>query len=452
MEDHATLDRFTIIRSLGEGGFSKVKLVKDADGNQFAAKILLNLGAQMMERISDSLRSEVGNLKLLEHPNILTLIEYKENAVYTKKNGDQVLVTYLLLEVCSQGTLFDKIYYSGTFLEENIARYYFRQILSALEACHHRGICHRDIKPENILFDSKGNLKLSDFGFSISIEGRNGTGYLGSNVGTIGYKAPEITQNKFYEGEAADIFSLGVVLFIMRSYNPPFKNANLNDPHYSLLVNNETRFWDICGKNKQPTHFSNSFKRLIKGMLMHDSNQRFTIADIKNSQWYNENTEFQMKISEMTIDDVANLSRNDIDNEIIVADRVRFSGRMYRGSLFSRTTSIMNEDYIIMPITVEEIAVLKYSYIFTTLEPNRILTAITMTLDSLEASYTPISTNLLIKVTCNDLEFKICFFRYKEMILVYLRKKVGNEYDLYDKFKEINLAIKIMQEETEKLG
>ena len=75
-----------------------------------------------------------------------------------------------------------------------------------------------------------------------------------------------------------------------------------------------------------------------------------------------------------------------------------------------------------------------------------------MTLDSLEASYTPISTNLLIKVTCNDLEFKICFFRYKEMILVYLRKKVGNEYDLYDKFKEINLAIKIMQEETEKLG
>ena len=284
MEDYASLDRFTIIRSLGQGEFSKVKLVEDNDGNLFAAKILRTFPPHMMPRINDSLKQEVNNLKKFAHPNILTLIESKENAVYTKKNGERDLVTYLLLEVCPQGSLYDKIFDSRTFFEENIARHYFKQILSAIECCHLNGICHRDIKPENILFDSNGNIKLADFGLSICTEGRNKTGYLGSKVGGFSYKAPEIFLNARYEGEPADIFSLGVVLFIMRSYYPPFNSANLSDPRYSLLVKNEARFWEICIRRKHPNHFSNSFKTLIKGMLMHDPAQRFTIADITSSQ------------------------------------------------------------------------------------------------------------------------------------------------------------------------
>ena len=281
--DYNTLDHYRVISSLGHGGFSKVKLVCDETGIQFAAKIFKEMRPEMQDRLHDCLVNETENMKKLHHPNIVSLVTYKKNGVYTKKDRSRKSVIYIIMELCSRGSLFDYIFSNG-FMEESLARHYFRQLVSAIEACHNAGICHRDIKPENILFDARQNIKLSDFGFSYSLEGRNGTGFLASDVGTQGYIAPEINIHRAYRGEEVDVFSLGVVLFIMRSLNPPFIRASNTDPYYSMLLNREAKFWEFSEKNKSPNHFSAPFRTLIQGMLAYNPSDRYTIATIKNSE------------------------------------------------------------------------------------------------------------------------------------------------------------------------
>ena len=125
-----------------------MKLVRDGFGCPFAAKILTNLNADMRARVQDSIQNEVKNLKHLNHPNILHLIEFKKNGVYTKRDSSQKTVSYILLEVCPNGSLFNYVFTNGC-MEESLARFYFKQLLSAVESCHAAGICHRDIKPRH---------------------------------------------------------------------------------------------------------------------------------------------------------------------------------------------------------------------------------------------------------------------------------------------------------------
>jgi serine/threonine protein kinase len=98
------------------------------------------------------------------------------------------------------------------------------------------GITHRDLKPENILLDKTFTLKISDFGLATPSIGRNGDYELRSCVGTSGYRAPEIYTGK-YEGLPADMFSIGVILFVMYTRTVPFATASPNDRQYSLIKN-----------------------------------------------------------------------------------------------------------------------------------------------------------------------------------------------------------------------
>jgi serine/threonine protein kinase len=100
--------------------------------------------------------------------------------------------------------------------------------------------------------------------------------------------APEILLHKLYCGQEADVFSLGVVLFIMRSYNPPFVKAMLSDAYYSALINSEGEFWKLNLERKSPDHFSRTFRILIKELLEHKPKNRYTLEDIKAAEWSNE--------------------------------------------------------------------------------------------------------------------------------------------------------------------
>lgn len=121
---------------------------------------------------------------------------------------------YIVLELATGGEFFDYIATGGAF-PENIARFYFRQLIDALDYVHTRGAVHRDLKPENLLFDADYNLKVADFGFAAPVDGRDGQGYLRTKLGTESYMAPEINMKRAYSGASVDLFASGIILFIM---------------------------------------------------------------------------------------------------------------------------------------------------------------------------------------------------------------------------------------------
>lgn len=261
----------------------RVKLARHNEtGAMVALKIMKNQGGfdtSMMELV----KNEIDAMKELDHQNLVKLIDFDEDAKYTKPNGTQIKVFYLALELVSGGELFDFIAETGRF-SEDVARYYFHQIIDGLEYMHTQGISHRDIKPENMMLDASHNLKIADFGFS-SNQAMNET-----KRGTDGYMAPEIYKGVKYSGQSVDLFATGIILFIMVAQHPPFNAASARDPHYKLLSTNRVDvFWKVHTKRKPGglEFFSTEFMDLITGMLAYSPHERPSLAEIKNHPWYN---------------------------------------------------------------------------------------------------------------------------------------------------------------------
>lgn len=140
------------------------------------------------------------------------------------KKGNKT-VDYLVLELVNGGDLFDFVANSGRF-SEDVARYYMNQLMDALDYMHKNNCAHRDLKPENIMLDSEFNLKVADFGFAAPVTGRDGSGFLHTQLGTQSYMAPEIHLAKPYTGPGVDLFASAIILFVMLSQRPPFNCPN----------------------------------------------------------------------------------------------------------------------------------------------------------------------------------------------------------------------------------
>ncbi|MQL41428.1 hypothetical protein EI012_26330, partial [Escherichia coli] len=143
------------------------------------------------------------------HPNVVKIFEVM--ASKTK--------IYIVLELVNGGELFDKIAKNGR-LKEDEARSYFQQLINAVDYCHSRGVYHRDLKPENLLLDSNGVLKVSDFGLSTYAQQENEL--LRTAGGTPNYVAPEVLNDRGYDGATADLWSCGVILFVLVAGYLPF--------------------------------------------------------------------------------------------------------------------------------------------------------------------------------------------------------------------------------------
>jgi serine/threonine protein kinase len=194
--------------------------------------------------------TEVEALTHLHHPNIVNMVEFSNEGVVQKSNGKQYPVIYIVLELATGGEFFDYIATGGMF-PERISRFYFRQLIEALDYVHTRGAAHRDLKPENLLFDKDYNLKVADFGFAAPIEGRDGSGHLKTKLGTESYMAPEINLKKPYSGASVDLFASAIILFIMTTQHPPFTKAIPDDPYYKLIcINRLDIFWKAHARNK----------------------------------------------------------------------------------------------------------------------------------------------------------------------------------------------------------
>eukprot|EP00904_Undaria_pinnatifida_P011192 jgi/Undpi1/7202/HiC_scaffold_22.g09676.m1 len=271
---------YQLHKTLGKGMSGKVKLGIDSrTGEAVAIKIMYK--DNMTARAAQQLRREITSMKALNHPNILRLKDVHENLTYVKKNGLEKEVVILVLELAVGGELFDFMMYTGAF-PEIIARTYFLQMLSALEMCNSTGIAHRDIKPENILLDSNFQLRMADFGLSSIMEDENGVCY--TECGTRSYMAPEVLAKRPYDGALADLWSAGVVLFIMLAGNPPFQTAISTDWWFRAVSSGRhDRFW--AAHLRGCPDFPPLAQEFLNRIFVADPAQRATLNELKSHPW-----------------------------------------------------------------------------------------------------------------------------------------------------------------------
>lgn len=205
------LDRkLSIQKTLGQGGSSKVFLGVDSDQHKYAVKILRKDKGYSYEHGANMIVKEhmlLQNLK--EHPNILKSYSINLDGMIEKAGNSEKDIMYNVLEFADHGSLAFFIRTTG-HLEEEIARFQFRQLAHATEFIHSQYYAHLDLKLENILLDKYFNVKVADLGASVYIKSGGRTHY---RRGTILYMAPEVLNLKSgetYDALAADIYSLGI--------------------------------------------------------------------------------------------------------------------------------------------------------------------------------------------------------------------------------------------------
>ncbi|CAL4914138.1 unnamed protein product [Urochloa decumbens] len=204
-------------------------------------------------------------MKLVKHPNVVRLFEVM---------GSKARI-FIVLEYVTGGELFEIIATNGR-LKEDEARKYFQQLINAVDYCHSRGVYHRDLKLENLLLDAAGNLKVSDFGLSALTEQVKADGLLHTTCGTPNYVAPEVIEDGGYDGATADIWSCGVILFVLLAGYLPFEDENIIALYKKI---SEAQF--TC-----PSWFSAGAKSLITRILDPNPTTRITIAQILEDPWF----------------------------------------------------------------------------------------------------------------------------------------------------------------------
>ena len=271
-------DNYIIMNKLGKGSFGSVYKVRHKTTGKIRAMKIIN-NENIIEQgqiLNHDFLKEIEVLKELEHPNIIKIIEY----YIDNKNH------YIITELINGGELFDSIIKFKKFNEKKAA-YIMKQILSALNYLHSKGIVHRDIKPENILIqklngkkDKKDDInsfqvKLIDFGSSNYFKDHK---KLTLRVGSPYYIAPEVL-NKNYD-EKCDIWSSGVVLYIMLTGNFPFMGNN----SHKLCENIKTGKYKKSGKEYKS--ISKEGKKLIEQMLTLNPKKRLNASQCLNSPFF----------------------------------------------------------------------------------------------------------------------------------------------------------------------
>ena len=213
----------------------------------------------------------------LKHPYIVSFIPHL-------KEKDEQDNSLLVMEFAPYGDFFDLIM-SRKLTNEVLIRTYFYQLVKGIEYLHSMGIAHLDLKLDNLLLGKDYLLKITDFDLAHSIRETNKP----VSRGTTGYRAPEVWEEKFQDVFAADIYSLGIILFICFAGEFPFVEKEENGMKelgdYDLFDEINECFWHKKSM-KYEMEFSESFKEIFNGLCAKDVQKRFTIHQIKKSEWY----------------------------------------------------------------------------------------------------------------------------------------------------------------------
>ncbi|XVF48288.1 hypothetical protein PTKIN_Ptkin03bG0178200 [Pterospermum kingtungense] len=226
-ERHILFGKYELGRLLGKGTFAKVYYGKElTSGESVAIKVIFKDQVKR-EGMMEQIQREISVMRLVRHPNIVELKEVM--ATKTK--------IFFVMD---------------------------------------RGVSHRDLKPENLLLDENENLKISDFGLSALPEQLRNDGLLHTQCGTPAYAAPEVLRKKGYDGSKADIWSCGVILYVLLAGFLPFQDENIMKM-YRKIFKAEFEF---------PPWFSTESKRLISKLLLADPEKRITIPATMRVPWF----------------------------------------------------------------------------------------------------------------------------------------------------------------------
>lgn len=262
-------DKYILKDLLGTGAFSQVRLAeyRDDPSRMCAIKII---DKKALKGKEDSLDNEITVLRRLAHANIVQLLETFED-----KNK-----VYLVMELVTGGELFDRIVEKGSYTEKDAADL-IRQVLEAVDYMHEQGVVHRDLKPENLLYysqDEDSKIMISDFGLS-KIED---SGIMATACGTPGYVAPEVLAQKPY-GKAVDVWSIGVIAYILLCGYPPFYDENDANLFAQILKGEfefDSPYWD---------EISDSAKDFIRQLLCVNVEKRYTCKQSLQHPWISGN-------------------------------------------------------------------------------------------------------------------------------------------------------------------
>ncbi|XP_068127691.1 testis-specific serine/threonine-protein kinase 1-like [Hyperolius riggenbachi] len=260
---------YKIGKHLGEGSYAKVK-------SAYSNRLKSNVAVKIIDRqkaprdfVEKFLPRELEILTKVSHNSIIKTLE-----IFEKPNKK----VYIIMELCVQGDLLEFIKSKGALSEET-SRKLFRQIIIAVKYCHDKDIVHRDLKCENLLLDKDFNLKISDFGFARHVyHDVNGKVILSNTFcGSAVYASPEVLQGIPYNPKIHDVWSLGVILYIMVTCAMPYDDSNIK----RMLRQQKAHKIDFS----HSPELSSPCKEVICGMLEPDVTLRLTVDEILNHVW-----------------------------------------------------------------------------------------------------------------------------------------------------------------------
>eukprot|EP00286_Rhodomonas_abbreviata_P015092 CAMPEP_0181318008 /NCGR_PEP_ID=MMETSP1101-20121128/16776_1 /TAXON_ID=46948 /ORGANISM="Rhodomonas abbreviata, Strain Caron Lab Isolate" /LENGTH=405 /DNA_ID=CAMNT_0023425447 /DNA_START=245 /DNA_END=1459 /DNA_ORIENTATION=+ len=285
------LSAYHVHETIGAGSFGKVKkATKKSTGETVAIKII---DKKLIGDVEDVMRytREFAILANLNHKNIINLHEVTQNDMFF----------YVIMDICT-GNLQDILNRDGILapldlngeengdekqsnptaksakkvFSEDVARGYFKQVVAGIEHSHKKNVIHRDIKLDNVLEDTSGNLRVCDFGLSAMVD--DADTMLKTQVGTLHYAAPEILKGKGYIGSPVDVWSLGVMLYVMTVGKYPFSHLAKQQKEIKSSI--------ISKSPPMPKSLSRGIRDLIARMLTKDPERRITLSQVQNHSWF----------------------------------------------------------------------------------------------------------------------------------------------------------------------
>lgn len=282
------MKKYDFGRLLGQGNFAKVYYGRNLKSGQSVAIKVIDKEKVSKVGLIEQTKREISVMGMVKHPNVVQL--YEVMATKTK--------IYFIMEYAKGGELFHKV--AKGRLKEDLARKYFQQLICAVDFCHSRGVYHRDLKPENLLIDENGVLKVSDFGLSALSESKRQDGLLHTTCGTPAYVAPEVISRKGYDGVKADIWSCGVILFVLLAGHLPFQDSNLMEMYRKISK----------GDYKCPNWFPPEVRRLLNRMFDPNPYTRVSIAKIMENPWFKKGANSKSMSAEVERKETVSLNSN----------------------------------------------------------------------------------------------------------------------------------------------
>ncbi|KAI9315064.1 kinase-like domain-containing protein [Dichotomocladium elegans] len=255
---------YRLIKTIGRGSSGHVKLgIHHRTGEYVAIKMIPRRHLLSSVTMARAVERELAILQLIHHPHLIDLKQVLQDANYV----------YFVTEYAQGGELYHALAGRGC-LPEQEAKHFFGQVAAALAWCHAHRICHRDLKPENILLDkTRTKIKIADFGMAIM---QSPESLLRTSCGSPHYASPEIVAGKPYYGPATDVWSCGVLLFVLLAGYFPFDDEHV--PRLLMKIKSGRR-------RRIPGSLSPSAKDLIRRMLATDPANRITMDQILQHPW-----------------------------------------------------------------------------------------------------------------------------------------------------------------------